>query len=88
MTAAPGISFAIPSKYAIEFLNTQNNSIGSQSYYTGMKMITLTPQIYYLFNSQPNSDIRLSESQRNGCLVVDVTPNSPADRLIIIKNKQ
>lgn len=78
MTAAPGISFAIPSKYALEFLNAKTNSIASKYRYLGMKMISLTPQIYYLFNTQPNSDIRIPD--RQGCLVVDVAPNSPAEK--------
>lgn len=83
MTAAPGISFAIPSKYAGEFLDSRINSIGSKYRYLGMKMITLTPQIYYLFNSQPSSDIRLPENLNQGCLVVDVAPNSPAEKYSI-----
>ena len=84
MTAAPGISFAIPSKYASEFLNTKTSSIASKYRYLGMKMISLTPQIFYLFNSHPSSDIHLPEMLRQGCLVVDVAPNSPADRFSLI----
>lgn len=80
MTAAPGISFAIPSKYAHEFLEPKTNSIGSKYRYLGMKMISITPQIFYLFNSQVMSDIRLPEMLRQGCLVVDVAPNSPSER--------
>lgn len=80
MTAAPGISFAIPSKYASEFLNTKIESIASKYRYIGMKMISITPQIFYLFNSQPSSDIRLPGELKRGCLVVDVAPGSPAER--------
>lgn len=82
MTAAPGISFAIPAKYAKEFLETKISSIGSKYRYLGMKMITITPQIYHLFNTQPNSDIRLPANLKQGCIVIEVAPNSPAERFL------
>ena len=80
MTTMPGISFAIPSKYAIEFLqlikssealggkkasvSTVNSSPHSR--YLGIKMISLTPQLNNAFNMYPNSDIRIPPDLNQG----------------------
>jgi len=86
MTATPGISFAIPSHYAIEFIKAETNEnnnekiTGSQKCkYIGMKMITLTPQIRDLFSLQPGADIKIPEDVHTGSLVIAVAPGSPAD---------
>lgn len=82
MTATPGISFAIPSKYAIHFMQSENNPKQSpqKPRYIGMKMITITPQIRDLFNMQPGSDIEIPSDVHNGSLVIEVAPNSPAEK--------
>ena len=80
MTATPGISFAIPSKYASEFLDTRRTAIASKYRYLGMKMISITPQINQLFNVHTSSDIKIPRSLFHGCLIIEVAPNSPAER--------
>ena len=81
MTAAPGISFAIPSKYAIEFIQSEESlAARSKHYYLGMKMISLTPMSCELFSLQSGFDIGLPEHLSQGSLVIEVAPNSPADR--------
>jgi len=48
MTATPGISFAIPSNYAIDFLenDNKNNKQSAKHYYLGMKMVNIFFYIY------------------------------------------
>lgn len=84
----------IPSNYAIAFaksvdsnskLSTTNPSPSAlpkptRTRYLGMKMITVTPQIIHLFNMQPWSDIKLPNELMSGSLVIEVLPNSPAER--------
>jgi S1-C subfamily serine protease len=80
MTATPGISFAIPSKYASEFLDIRRASIASKYRYLGMKMISITPQINHLFNEHTGSDIKIPKNLYHGCLIIEVSPDSPAER--------
>jgi S1-C subfamily serine protease len=82
MTATAGISFAIPSKYVKEFVQIADTekSVGSKYRYLGMKMITLTPQIHHLFTHEANTDIKIPRDLRHGCLVIEVAPNSPAEK--------
>lgn len=87
MTATPGISFAIPSHYLVDFIrgaasaekSTRNRKKTKQCY-LGMKMISITPQIRDLFNMQTGSDIQVPRDVQNGCLVIEVAPYSPADK--------
>ena len=83
MTATPGISFAIPSKYVIEFLKPDKSRVGSKNHYVGMKMVSLTPQIHSIFNKQYHSDINLPSHIKHGCLIVEVAPNSPSQRYLL-----
>ena len=48
--------------------------------YLGMKMISVTPQIVKLFNTSQASDITLPDDLVIGSLVIEVLPNSPAQR--------
>ncbi len=73
MTTMPGISFAIPSKYAIDLLkqvqtepSTVLPSRTYQSRYIGIKMITITPQLHSSFNRFPNSDIKIPSDLTQG----------------------
>jgi S1-C subfamily serine protease len=97
MMIMPGISFAIPAKYALEFMHRpdqddQINSswsslIGAKSksngrekrHVTGMKILSITPVINEYFK-RFMSDIRIPAEVNQGCLVIDVLRNSPADR--------
>ncbi len=80
MTATPGISFAIPSKYAIEFIKTDSsNNNNNKRKYLGIKMISLSPQIRDLFSLQPGADIKIPDDVYTGSLIITVAPNSPAD---------
>jgi S1-C subfamily serine protease len=80
MTSTPGFSFAIPSKYAVEFLDSSKSSVANKYRYLGMKMLTLSPQIRQMFEMQPYGDIKLPNGIDYGCLVVEVAPNSPAQK--------
>ena len=82
MTATAGISFAIPSKYVNEFVNISDTqkTVGSKYRYLGMKMITLNAQIYHLFTHEANTDIRIPRELKQGCLIIEVAPNSPAEK--------
>ena len=82
-----GISFAIPSKYAVEFMHSPSSPVRCR--YFGMKMLSVTPQIVQMFSNDQESsrtvgaafsDIRLPRDLRQGCLVVEVSVNSPAER--------
>lgn len=79
MTAAPGISFAIPAKYARRMIDSRQATT-SRYRYIGLKMVSITPMIYDLFNYETATDIKLPPSIKQGCLVVEVAPNSPAER--------
>ena len=75
MTAAPGISFAIPSNIAKEFINSTKTSKKkpANKYGLGVLMLTITPNVLYSLRS------RITSSVTQGVLLVLILPESPAD---------
>ena len=45
----PGIAFAIPTKFAQEFMDTESKSAGSRCNYFGMKMVSKKNFFYFFF---------------------------------------
>lgn len=85
MKVTPGISFAIPSDYAKDFLKLadeklkQGKATGmkppSSRRYMGITMLTLTSHILAELKQRGSN---VPESVKNGILVWKVIPNSPA----------
>lgn len=81
MTATAGISFAIPSKYVIDFIHKIDQKPNKKkNFYLGMKLVSITPQIQQLFSLQSSSDIKLPSELQHGSLVIEVASQSPADK--------
>ena len=78
LTATTGISFAIPSKYAKQFLESKEKTFTKGHPYLGITMVSITPQILSIFKDQA-SDIRIPNNISEGIIIVDISPNSPAD---------
>ena len=75
---AQGLGFAIPIKTA-QRISSQLIATGkAQHSYLGIQMVQLTPEIKNRLNSDPNSDVKVSEDK--GVLIVRVMPNSPASQ--------
>jgi Do/DeqQ family serine protease len=73
---AMGIGFAIPIDKA-KAIATQLQRDGKVAHpYLGVQMLTLTPDLAKLNNTDPNSPIQIPEI--NGVFVMRVVPNSPA----------
>ncbi len=73
-----GIGFAIPIDQAkvIQEKLARGESIPHP--YIGVRMISLTPEIIQKLNENPNSLIRVPDTE--GVLIIQVVPNSPAAR--------
>jgi S1-C subfamily serine protease len=80
MKVTDGISFSIPSKYAISLLETSNKANQKKYKYMGIKIITLTLPLYRMLKIQSNFDIKIPKNFVQGCLVIEVEPNSPSER--------
>lgn len=75
---ATGIGFAIPINTAKQLQDTLARGEQVPHPYVGIRMITLTPEVAKRNNEDPNSRLTLPETK--GVLVVEVVPNTPADR--------
>ena len=75
---AMGIGFAIPINKAKALEKTLASGQKVPHPYIGVQMINLTPEIARKNNRNPNSPIIVAEV--DGILVVQVVPNSPAER--------
>ncbi len=75
---AMGIGFAIPINKAKALEKTLASGQKVPHPYIGVQMINLTPEIARENNRNPNSPIIVAEV--DGILVVQVVPNSPAER--------
>lgn len=74
MTAGPGISFAVPSDFAIKFLKTANRNVRRTTKYgIGISMLTVTPKL------RPHFQSRTSFIVTNGVFLAEVWRGSPAD---------
>jgi len=75
---AQGIGFAIPIN-TVQRISDQLISTGSVEHaYLGVQMVTLTPEVRQDINSDPESNLNVTEEQ--GVLIVRVVPDSPAAR--------
>jgi serine protease Do len=61
-------------------MDSDSKSVGSRCNYFGMKMITITQQVHDFINSQPGFNIKLPGHISEGCLVIEVAPDSPAQK--------
>ena len=80
MTAAPGISFAIPSDVARQFCNRANRTAKAlptktTQYGIGVSMVTITPQVLQALRQE----MGLKEDVKHGVFLARVWPDSPAD---------
>lgn len=81
MTAAPGISFAIPSDLARQFCNRANKTAKTPRppavrYSIGVSMITVTPQVLEALRRE----MGLERDIKHGVFLARVLPYSPADK--------
>ena len=79
LTAGPGVSFAIPSDYAIKMIQkmTTVKRTHKNNYYIGVQMLSLTPQLVHsLTQRTPNS---YPNDVREGVLIATVNSHSPAN---------
>lgn len=80
MTAAPGISFAIPSSIAENFIRSANKratkgkEFSSRIYTVGVSMLTLSPQIMPALQHS----FSIPKEVAGGVLLVNVRPHGPA----------
>ena len=85
LTAGPGISFAIPSTVAQEFVQSANKKpldkyrgegrdVRKKKYMIGISMLTLNPQVM----SSIQQYFSIPKDVKGGVLVTKVWPNSPA----------
>lgn len=75
---AMGIGFAIPINKAKQLENALASGQKVPHPYIGVQMINITPELAKENNQNPNSPMRVAEIE--GILVVQVVPNSPADK--------
>lgn len=75
---AEGIGFAIPIDRAKAIMGTLARGEQVQHPYVGIRMLTLTPELARQYNQDPNAFISVPE--KNGVLIVQVVPGSPADQ--------
>ncbi|MGB5635357.1 MAG: HhoA/HhoB/HtrA family serine endopeptidase [Waterburya sp.] len=73
---AQGLGFAIPVNAAREIAEELIATGKVDHPYLGIQMMAITPELKQEFKSQKNLDIDLE----SGILIVDVVPNSPADK--------
>lgn len=75
LTAGPGISFAIPSDFAREFVAKANKTTRRPGRFViGISMLTVTPDLYHILHQRGT----LPEEQEHGVLVAQVWPSSVA----------
>ena len=78
MTAGPGISFAIPSDFALNFVQRANKIIKKQAkvtkYAIGVSMLSISPSIMRIILQR----ISLPDGVTHGVFLANVWPNSPA----------
>jgi S1-C subfamily serine protease len=77
LTAAPGISFAIPSSFAKQFLDVAQRTAQkprAKKFGIGISMLSITPEIRH------HIQYRTSYAIKNGVLLAEVSPGTPADR--------
>jgi Do/DeqQ family serine protease len=75
---AQGLGFAIPIDTA-QRISDQLIATGKVEHpFLGIQMATLTPEVKQEINSNPNSGLTVNDDQ--GVLVIQVVPDSPADR--------
>lgn len=75
---AQGIGFAIPVNTAKNIANKLISDGKVQHPYLGIQMVDLTPEIKQNINSDPELNLNVNED--DGVLIVQVAPNSPAQR--------
>ncbi|XWK88706.1 MAG: HhoA/HhoB/HtrA family serine endopeptidase [Phormidium sp.] len=75
---AQGIGFAIPVNTAKSIANKLISDGKVQHPYLGIQMVDLTPEIKQNINSDPELNLNVNED--DGVLIVQVAPNSPAER--------
>ncbi|HEY9298958.1 MAG TPA: HhoA/HhoB/HtrA family serine endopeptidase, partial [Phormidium sp.] len=75
---AQGIGFAIPVNTAQNIANKLISQGKVQHPYLGIQMVDLTPEIKQNINSDP--ELNLTVNQDEGVLIVQVMPNSPAQK--------
>ena len=82
MTAHPGISFAIPSAFAQEFLRKAKKQLKNTNkrYGIGVSILTITANI------RPHLQYRTNYNISNGVLIVEVWKGSPAYKAGLKKN--
>lgn len=84
MTAGPGISFAVPSDFAKEFLKRANKTAkhrGRRRYGIGVSMLTMSPRIAKSLQMRG----LLPPGVNRGVLLANVWPGSPADHAGLMK---
>lgn len=75
MTAGPGISFAIPSDFAKEFVARANKSAKRPGKFAiGISMLTITPDMHYMLQQRGMMPSELEQ----GVLVAQVWPSGVA----------
>ncbi|KAI6656527.1 Serine protease HTRA2, mitochondrial-like [Oopsacas minuta] len=79
LTAGPGVSFAIPSDYAIKMIQklTSNNTVLKPNYYLGVQMLSLTPQLVHSLLERTTDSY--PDDVREGVLIATVNTHSPAN---------
>ncbi|MFB2878126.1 HhoA/HhoB/HtrA family serine endopeptidase [Floridanema aerugineum] len=75
---AQGIGFAIPVNTAKNIANKLISDGKVQHPYLGIQMVDLSPEIKQNINSDPELNLNVNED--DGVLIVQVAPNSPAQR--------
>lgn len=73
---AQGLGFSIPINTAQRISNQLITTGKAQHPYLGIQMVGLTPELKQRINSDPNSNLTVSDDQ--GVLIVKVMPESPA----------
>lgn len=79
LTAGPGVSFAIPSDYAIKMIQkmTTVKRTHKSNYYVGVQMLSLTPQLVHSLMQRASDSY--PDDVREGVLIATVNSHSPAN---------
>ncbi len=78
LQGAQGLGFAIPIDTVKQIADQLATKGKADHPYLGIQMLTLTPQMKENINRDPRAGLRVTEDR--GVLIVQVVPNSPADR--------
>ncbi|MBE9041488.1 trypsin-like peptidase domain-containing protein [Oscillatoriales cyanobacterium LEGE 11467] len=78
LQGAQGLGFAIPIDTVKQIADQLATKGKAEHPYLGIQMLTLTPQMKEHINRDPRAGLRVNEDR--GVLIVQVVPNSPADR--------